>query len=158
MSDSRRSAALVADTIDHVELFVPDQYEAAAWYERVLGLSIVPEFEHWAATGPLMVATRSGVTKLALFAGTPIDAPAEAAFRRVAFVATGEAFVGFLAALDDVALTGMSGRRLGATDVIDHDGAFSIYFSDPWGHRLEVTTYELEPVRDFLTGEATTEA
>ena len=24
--------------IDHVELFVPDRYEAARWYERTLGL------------------------------------------------------------------------------------------------------------------------
>lgn len=29
--------------IDHVELFVPDRYEAARWYERVLGLEPVPE-------------------------------------------------------------------------------------------------------------------
>jgi hypothetical protein len=26
--------------------------------------------------------------------------------------------------------------------------AFSIYFSDPWGHRLEVTTYDY----DFVAG------
>ncbi|MCB8934162.1 MAG: VOC family protein [Candidatus Promineofilum sp.] len=31
--------------IDHVEFFVPDQYEAAAWYQRTLGLEIVPDYE-----------------------------------------------------------------------------------------------------------------
>ena len=29
--------------IDHVELFVPDRYEAARWYERTLGLQVVPD-------------------------------------------------------------------------------------------------------------------
>ena len=33
--------------IDHVELFVPDQREAAAWYARVFGLRVLDEFEHW---------------------------------------------------------------------------------------------------------------
>jgi hypothetical protein len=31
--------------------------------------------------------------------------------------------------------------------VVDHGGAWSVYFSDPAGYRLEVTTYEVEPVR-----------
>lgn len=31
--------------IDHVELFVPDRYEAAKGYEQILGLEIIPEFE-----------------------------------------------------------------------------------------------------------------
>ena len=30
--------------IDHVELFVPDRYEAAGWYQRVLGLEILVEY------------------------------------------------------------------------------------------------------------------
>jgi catechol-2,3-dioxygenase len=33
------------EQIDHVEVFVPDQYEAAAWYRRVLGLEILVEYE-----------------------------------------------------------------------------------------------------------------
>jgi catechol 2,3-dioxygenase-like lactoylglutathione lyase family enzyme len=44
--------------LDHVELFVPDRYEAARWYQRVLGLEIVREYEEWAADprGPLMIS------------------------------------------------------------------------------------------------------
>jgi hypothetical protein len=34
--------------------------------------------------------------------------------------------------------------------VVDHDLAFSIYFCDPYGHRLEITTYEHEAVREGL--------
>jgi catechol 2,3-dioxygenase-like lactoylglutathione lyase family enzyme len=29
-------------------------------------------------------------------------------------------------------------------DFMDHETAHSIYFADPDGHRLEITTYELE--------------
>jgi hypothetical protein len=31
--------------------------------------------------------------------------------------------------------------------VVDHETAFSAYFADPYGHRLEVTTYDHEDVR-----------
>ena len=49
--------------IDHVELFVPDRYDAAKWYARVLGLQIVPECEPWAAGGgPLMISSDGGST------------------------------------------------------------------------------------------------
>ena len=72
--------------IDHVELFVPDRYEAAKWYERVLGLQIVPECEPWAVGGgPLMISSDGGSTKLALFEGQPAASSQTAAFRRVAF-------------------------------------------------------------------------
>jgi len=60
--------------IDHVELLVPDRYEAARWYQRILGLEVVPEYQDWAADpgGPLMISSDDGNTKLALFecAGT----------------------------------------------------------------------------------------
>ena len=57
--------------IDHVELFVPDRYEAARWYEHALGLQVVPGCEPWAAGGgPLMISSDGGSTKLALFEGT----------------------------------------------------------------------------------------
>ena len=60
------------EQIDHVELFVPDRYTAARWYEQVLGLRILPEHEHWAGPGgPLMISSDSGCTMLALFEGEP---------------------------------------------------------------------------------------
>jgi catechol 2,3-dioxygenase-like lactoylglutathione lyase family enzyme len=78
-------------TLDHVEFFVPDRAEAAAWYARVLGCVPVLGTEHWAADpgGPLMVSPDGGRTKLALFTGEPQG-----------------------------------------------------HFTDPYGHRLEVTTYD----------------
>jgi catechol-2,3-dioxygenase len=33
----------------------------------------------------------------------------------------------------------------------DHGKSFSVYFSDPYGNRLEVTTYDYEAVREKVT-------
>ena len=139
--------------IDHVELFVPDRYEAARWYERVLGLRIVPEYETWATGGgPLMISTDEGDTKLALFEGIPAPPQARtAAFHRVAFRVTADGFNEFLSRLPDFRLTGANDQPVTRKSVVDHQKAYSIYFSDPYGHRLEVTTYEYEATRTALT-------
>jgi catechol 2,3-dioxygenase-like lactoylglutathione lyase family enzyme len=129
--------------IDHVELFVPDRYEAARWYERVLGLRIVPECEAWAAGGgPLMISSDAGSTKLALFEGTPDASTQAAAFRRVAFRVTADGFLEFLRRLPELTLLDSRNRPVVRDSVIDHQQAYSIYFNDPWTHQLEVTTYE----------------
>jgi hypothetical protein len=36
--------------------------------------------------------------------------------------------------------------------VVDHTEAWSVYFTDPFGHHLEVTTYDAEVVRRALGG------
>ena len=129
--------------IDHVELFVPDRYEAARWYERVLGLEIVRECEAWATDGgPLMISSDGGSTKLALFEGQPARVPETAAFRRVAFKVDADGFTAFLERLRELRLTDGRGRGVTQASVVDHDQAFSIYFTDPHGHELEVTTYD----------------
>ncbi len=130
--------------IDHVELFVPDRYDAAKWYERVLGLQIVPECEPWAVDGgPLMISSDGGSTKLALFEGQP--APASGgltnAFRRVAFRVTAAGFAEFLRSNPDLVTR---------TSVVDHQQAYSMYFDDPYGHQLEVTTYEYDDTAALL--------
>jgi catechol 2,3-dioxygenase-like lactoylglutathione lyase family enzyme len=131
--------------IDHVELFVPDMYEAARWYERVLGLQIVPEYQPWASDGgPLMISSDGGHTKLALFAGQPEPAGPMAAFRRVAFSVTAQGFGEFLERLPELALTNARHESVTPTSVVDHQQAYSIYFNDPYGHLLEVTTYEYD--------------
>ncbi len=121
------------ETIDHVELFVPDRREAAAWYRRVLGLEIIPEHEDWAEhpEGPLMISSDGGRTMLALFTGEPQGSQTTAGFHRVAFRVGGAAFLAFRDRLKDLEAV-----------LRDHDKAWSLYFSDPWGHRLEVTTYD----------------
>jgi len=138
--------------IDHVELYVPDRHEAAKWYERVLGLHVVPEFEEWAVHpgGPLMIATESGDTKLALFAGAAGTERKTGGWHRVAFRVDGAAFVELLTQIDEIGLTNHEGRPVTKDDSVDHGKAFSVYFCDPYGHRLEVTTYEHDFVRKKL--------
>ena len=133
--------------IDHVELFVPDRYEAARWYEHTLGLQVVPECEPWAVEGgPLMISSDGGSTKLALFTGQPAPGASKGAFHRVAFRVTGGGFAEFLQRLPQLALTDSRRQLVTADAVVDHRQSFSIYFEDPWGHLLEVTTYDYDEV------------
>jgi catechol 2,3-dioxygenase-like lactoylglutathione lyase family enzyme len=138
--------------IDHVELFVPNRHEAAAWYQRVLGLEIVPEYRHWAddPRGPLMISSDGGSTKLALFDGQPQESRPTAGFHLVAFQVDADGFLAFLRQLEHAQLRDDRARVVTADSVRDHQKAFSVYFCDPYGHRLEVTTYEHDKVRAAL--------
>ena len=138
--------------IDHVELFVPDRREAAAWYQRVLGFQIIPEFQVWAEDrrGPLMISSDSGGTKLALFEGQPQASRPTAGFHRVAFRVDAEGFVTFLRRLSEEPVHDDRGRQVTVGSVVDHRMAYSVYFCDPYGHRLEVTTYDYDATRAAL--------
>jgi len=139
--------------IDHVELFVPDRQEAASWYQRALGLDVVEECRHWSEnpSGPLMISSDGGTTKLALFTGQPHGARETAGFHRVAFSLDARGFLAFLERLAALELKDHQNRPVHADAVVDHQQAYSIYFADPYGHRLEVTTYDYEAVRAALT-------
>ena len=119
--------------IDHVELFVPDRHEAAGWYQRILGLEIVPEYQEWAADqgGPLMISSDEGNTKLALFEGEPQASRPTAGFHLVAFRVDAGDFIGFLQRVADRPLKDHKGRPVTSASVVDHQKAYSIYFCDP---------------------------
>ena len=138
--------------IDHVELFVPDRDEAARWYQRVLGLTVIESYRQWADNphGPLMISSDDGRTKLALFTGQPQGAQPTAGFHRVAFRVDASGFLAFLRRLPSLQLSEPQRGMISADAAVDHQQAFSIYFSDPYGHRLEVTTYEHVAVRAAL--------
>ena len=138
--------------IDHVELFVSDRREAAAWYRRVLGLEVIPEYEHWALDpqGPLMISNDGGRTKLALFVGEPQGSRATAGFHLVAFGLSGQDFLQFVERVGSLDLINQHGNSVTVESVRDHKAAWSIYFTDPYGHRLEVTTYDYELVKSKL--------
>ena len=139
--------------VDHVELFVPDWHEAASWYKRALGLEVVEECRHWSENprGPLMISSDGGATKLALFTGQPQGTRETAGFHRVAFAVDARGFLAFLDRLSTLQLQDDQGRPVHADAVVDHQQAYSIYFADPYGHRLEVTTYDYEALRATLT-------
>ena len=130
---------------------MPDRYEAARWYDRVLGLQIVTGFESWAVEGgPLMISSDNGSTKLALFEGKPEPGSHTAAFRRVAFRVTGSGFAEFLRRLPELELTDSRRKPVTADSAVDHRLAYSIYFDDPYGHQLEITTYDHDETAEWL--------
>ena len=131
--------------IDHVEFEVPDRYAAARWYQTVLGFEICREYEPWAGArrGPLMISTDGGETKLALFEGQPQGLERPIGIRRIAFRIGGNDFIRLIEELD--ALKGED--AVNRSEITDHGQSFSVYFSDPYGNRLEVTTYDYEAVR-----------
>lgn len=135
--------------IDHVELVVLDRDEAARWYERVLGLTVCAEYAFWADEGgPLMISSDDGRTKLALFEGTPRHAPSP---KRIAFRTDADGFQRFLDRLPALDLVDGDGHRVTKTDIVDHDASVSLYFRDPYGTPLEVTTYDYETVMARIT-------
>lgn len=133
-------ASLFADMfqlegIDHVALAVRDVNRSTQWYIDVLG------FEHrhrgmWKGV-PVFVA--KGATALALFAvGTANPTPrprGSISMLHLAFRASREQF---LAAQRDLKARDISFKFQ------DHEISHSIYFRDPDGHELEITTYEID--------------
>jgi catechol 2,3-dioxygenase-like lactoylglutathione lyase family enzyme len=124
------------DHLDHVALNVRDLEHSAQWYQEVLGL----ERRH-AEIWPVPVFLCAGVTGVALFpADNPDRATARAeqrnvgAVRHVAFRADRQQFQRAQSAL----------RQRGIEfDFENHTIAQSIYFRDPDGHVIEITTYEV---------------
>jgi catechol 2,3-dioxygenase-like lactoylglutathione lyase family enzyme len=143
---SAAESAFRVDQIDHVELFVPDRFAAAAWFQKVLGLQVVSEFEHWAKdpNGPLMLATASGGTKLALFTGQPRGNASTAGFQLVAFRVSRAGLERFLAQVADLPVYDEHRNAVHSLKIRDHGGALSVYFCDPYGHHFEITTYEAQ--------------
>ena len=130
-------------TTDHIELVVPDQAQAAAWYREWLGFEAMPEHAAWAQSGPVMITCDRGQTMIALFYGDPLGREKPKGWRRVAFRAGAAEFVQFLRRYHK------SGQQI--MGPMDHDKAWSVYFSDPWGNPLEVTTYDYAAVPPLLS-------
>lgn len=140
------------DQIDHVELFVPDRYAAARWYEQTLGLRILPEHEHWAVPGgPLMISSDGGLTKLAVFEGEPRGCRPTAGHHRVAFRVSGTGFIQFLEHVREVPVYTDSGESVSSLRPVDHGKAYSVYFCDPYGNRFEITSYDYQDIRAKLS-------
>lgn len=121
--------------IDHVALAVRDVMASAAWYQGVLGLE--RRFaEVWGDEPPIMVCAGESCVALFPTEGGPASPPGRdaVAMRHVAFAVDRATF--------DLARTELSERGI-EWEFADHEVAHSIYLSDPDGHRIELTTYEL---------------
>jgi catechol 2,3-dioxygenase-like lactoylglutathione lyase family enzyme len=115
--------------LDHVALAVRDQQVSDGWYRDVLGL----EREHADAWGDTPIALMAHGSGLALFKAPPDSNPA-VGLRHIAFRVDRENF--------DIAQDDLRARGI-AFEFQDHAVSQSIYFEDPDGLRLELTTYEV---------------
>jgi len=126
--------------IDHVAMSVRDVERAAHWYIDVLGF----ERRFGGMWDGVPVFIGKGTTALALFPIRPEheskgDGPERESkgvrMLHLAFRANRE---NFLVAQDELKRRGIK------FEFQDHEISHSIYFRDPDGHHLEITTYELQ--------------
>ena len=123
------------EQIDHVALAVSDVARSVAWYQEVLGL----ERLHEDAWGSHPAVLGVGGTAIALFpvrGPDPLPPPGGnvLAMRHLAFRTDRESF--------EAARRELTERGL-EVELQDHGIAHSIYFHDPDGHQIEITTYEV---------------
>jgi catechol 2,3-dioxygenase-like lactoylglutathione lyase family enzyme len=125
--------------LDHIAIVVRDLKASTEWYERVLGLE--RKFADVWGDVPVMLAARgegrSGVALFPISVEKPQPLPARRsslAVDHVAFRVDRENFERARGRL----------RELGISfEFEDHTVSHSIYFDDPDGNRLEITTYEV---------------
>jgi catechol 2,3-dioxygenase-like lactoylglutathione lyase family enzyme len=127
--------AFELERLDHVALTVSDVDHSIEWYRDVLGLEHVHEAE-WGRNPAVLT---SGSTGLALFPAKGSDPPPTGypdglAMWHVAFRADKRSF--------DAAREELDARDI-KYRFSDHGLAHSIYFNDPDGHLIEITTYEV---------------
>ena len=118
--------------IDHVALGVRDIERSVNWYIEVLGFERLYE-SMWDGV-PTFIG--KGNTGIALFPANP-TAKATSSSHRVLHLAFRANRENFLAAQRELEKRGID------FEFQDHEISHSIYFRDPDGHQLEITTYEL---------------
>jgi catechol 2,3-dioxygenase-like lactoylglutathione lyase family enzyme len=126
---------LRVEGIDHVALTVRDVRRSVAWYRDVLGL----ERRYEDVWGDVPAVVGAGTTALALFPAR-VPEPGPPPGREVLAVR----HIAFRVGRADFA---QARAHLEARGIVptfeDHVAAHSLYFADPDGHQLEITTYEL---------------
>jgi len=124
--------------IDHVAMSVRDVEAAANWYIDVLGF----ERRYEGMWGGIPAFIGKGTTSIALF---PVRSKEETATSvrsgvRMLHLAFGANRKNFLAAQEELKQRGIQ------FEFQDHEISHSIYFSDPDGHKLEITTYDVDKI------------
>ena len=122
--------------IDHVALAVHDVERSARWYIEVLGF----ERRHDGMWNDVPTFIGKGTTAIALFPARTSNSKTAAhedkiTMLHLAFRANRK---NFLAAQEELKRRGIK------FEFQDHEISRSIYFRDPDGHELEITTYDLD--------------
>lgn len=125
-------AGIASDLVglDHYAINVTDLQKSADWYQRVLGFKVLHK---WNTT---WMIGRDNV-KIGLFlrpSAKPLpDIDSQLIIQHVAFLADGDKF----AAIQDE----LTKQDVKFDGPVDSGIAYSIFFNDPDGHLLEITTY-----------------
>ena len=127
--------------IDHVALSARDVERSAQWYINVLGF----ERRHEGMWDGVPVFIGKGTTSLALFPARSRASSAKVATAakstsdeiRMLHLAMRANRKNFVAAQEELKRRGIK------FEFQDHEISHSIYFQDPDGHKLEITTYDL---------------
>lgn len=127
------TAPTISHAIDHVHLYTKDRAATAAWYKEKLGFEQASDFAVWEddPNGPLTISNREETIHLALFERSdpkPFS---------LAFGVTGAEYQNWKAHLKEVGISFVEK---------DHILSWSIYFNDPAGNQLEITTYDYAEV------------
>jgi catechol 2,3-dioxygenase-like lactoylglutathione lyase family enzyme len=121
--------------IDHIAMSVRDVERSANWYIDVLGF----EHRHKGVWGGIPTFIGKGTTAIALFPPrSSANSSSQAAEIRILHLAFRADCKNFLSAQEELKRRGIQ------FEFQDHEISHSIYFRDPDGHELEITTYELE--------------
>src|SRR5437870_5779487 len=121
--------------LDHVALAVRNVERSAHWYVDVLGF----ERRYHGMWGGVPVFVARGTTAIALFPVGKDQANLSLSRKpNMLHLALRANRKNFVAAQHD-----LTGRGIGF-HFQDHEISHSIYFRDPDGHEIEITTYELE--------------
>ena len=121
--------------LDHIALSVRDVNASVKWYADILGFE--PRYEGVWNNVPAFIG--KGETALALFPAKPNARSTSPSRDQIALLhfALRADRKNFLAAQDELKRRGI------AFEFSDHEISHSIYFRDPDGHQLEITTYEI---------------
>ena len=132
------SAPLRLTGWDHIAISVPDMVEAEKWYVDILGAEVVSRYNWGGDTehaGP-HEDIRIGQHIISIFLGEPLDAsPSPRLFHYAFNCRSVEESDTWRAHLESKGVT--------CRGPVAHRGfgAVSLYFSDPWGTRLEICTW-----------------
>lgn len=134
------SSAVNLIGLDHYAITVTDLQRSASWYQRVLGFAVLHK---WSTTW--MVGKDN--IKVGLFLrpkGKPIDdIDNTIAIQHVAFLIDGDKFSDAQAQFKALGVPFEGPEDTGI--------AYSIFFKDPDGHLLEITTYHPTPTATSLS-------
>ncbi len=119
--------------IDHIHRYVTDKFEAANWYERLLGFKVVGELHaNKYPKAPLDIANAGGSVKFALFSTDDPDQMGSTA--TVALRVAPDDFVRMVDNAADLGIVKRGNAPLTQEDIVRHTGIGdqSVYIVDPW--------------------------